>query len=149
LEYDRHSWGTLLAARADYVAEIMPVILLNEPAKYGINSIALTKARQVECGVGIYPIGGRLLWRRNRTFKPYLGTKAGILHFEKNVLSTEGARFNYSLQLGTGVEMRMSRRVDLRLGCSDLHFSNGDTARHNPGIDFIYLNAGPGFRFGP
>jgi hypothetical protein len=33
VEYSRHSWGHLLKARVDYVVEILPFILLSEPAK--------------------------------------------------------------------------------------------------------------------
>ena len=64
VEYDLHSWGSLLTARVDYVAEVLPTVLLNEPAQYGANSIALTTARQVKYGFGFSPVGVRLLWRR-------------------------------------------------------------------------------------
>ena len=33
VEYDRHSWGHLLKARMDYVVEVLPFVLLSEPAK--------------------------------------------------------------------------------------------------------------------
>src|SRR5579863_602525 len=72
VEYDRHSWGSFLTARVDYVAEVLPMVLLNEPAKYGADSIALTTDRQVKYGFGFSPVGVRLLWRRHAAFGPYL-----------------------------------------------------------------------------
>jgi hypothetical protein len=57
VEYDRHSWGSFLTARVDYVAEVLPVVLLSEPAKYGPDSIALTTARQLKYGFGLSPVG--------------------------------------------------------------------------------------------
>jgi hypothetical protein len=148
IEYDRHSWGGLLGARVDYVTELLPMVLLNEPAKYDVSSRALTTARQTQYGFGYSPVGVRLLWRRKRRFKPYLIGKGGILYFENRVLSPKATRLNFSAQFGVGVEERLSRRFDLRLGYSDFHFSNGDIAAKNPGIDFMSINAQLGFRFG-
>jgi opacity protein-like surface antigen len=148
LEYDRHSWGGLLTARVDYVAEILPALLLNEPARYGADGKALTTARQTQYGVGISPVGVRLLWRRNKSFKPYLVGKGGIAYFENRVLSTQGTHLNFSAQFGAGVEERLTRRLEMRLGYSDFHLSNGDTGARNPGIDFMYLNCGLAYRLG-
>src|SRR6202012_2764672 len=33
VEYDRDGWGHLLGLRIDYVAEVIPVLILSEPAK--------------------------------------------------------------------------------------------------------------------
>lgn len=145
-EYDRNCWGKLLAARVDYVGEILPVVLLNEPAEYGPDSRALTMARQVQYGAGISPIGVRLLWRKNKALQPYLIGKGGILYFENRVLSPLATRLNFSAQFGGGVEERFTSRLALRLGYSDFHFSNGDIVARNPGIDMMYVNAGLSYR---
>src|ERR1035441_8358584 len=69
VEYDRHSWGRLLWARADYVAEVLPVILLSEPAKLDSYGNPLTKQKQIVPGVGFSPIGIRFLWFDKRRFE--------------------------------------------------------------------------------
>lgn len=148
IEYDRHCWGGIFGARVDYVAELLPVVLLNEPAQYGADSKALTTARQTRYGAGISPIGVRLLWRRNQMVKPYLIGKGGLLWFDDRVLSTNATQLNFSAQFGAGVETTLPSRLELRLGYSDFHFSNGDTSPRNPGIDFMYLNAGLGWHLG-
>jgi hypothetical protein len=148
IEYDRHSWGSFLTARVDYVAEVLPVVLLNEPARYGADSIALTTARQVKYGFGFSPAGVRLLWRRHAAFRPYLMGKGGLLIFPDPVLSPLAGHLSFSAQFGGGVEETLTRRVSLRLGYSDFHFSNGGIATRNPGIDLMYLNAGLVYRLG-
>lgn len=147
-EYDRHSWGGLLTARVDYVAELLPVVLLNEPAKYDIYGRALTNARQTQYGAGISPIGVRLLWRRHSAFKPYLIGKGGIVYFQNRVLSSQGSHLNFTAQFGAGVEQTLSPRFQLRLGVGDFHMSNGDIVAHNPGIDMMTVGAGLSYRFG-
>lgn len=148
IEYDRHSWGDLLGAQVDYVAEFLPVVLLNEPAKYGLDSRALTTARQTRYGVGLSPIGARLLWRPGKTLKPFLIGKGGLLYFADHVLSAQATKLNFSAQFGAGLETTLPSGMELRLGYSDFHFSNGDISPRNPGIDFMYLNAGLAWRFG-
>ena len=148
VEYDRHSWGGLLGARVDYVAEFLPVVLLNEPAIYGADSRALTTARKTHYGFGFSPIGVRMLWRRNSNVRPYLMGKGGILYFHTHVLSPQASKLNFSAEFGGGLQAGLTPRMDLRLGYNDFHFSNGDISTHNPGIDFMYLNAGLVFRFG-
>lgn len=148
-EYDRHSWGGVIGARVDYVTELLPVVLLNGPAKYDIYSRPLTTVRQTQYGAGISPVGVRLLWRRNKPFKPYLFGKGGILYFADRALSPKASHLNFSAQFGGGVEERLSRRIDLRFGVGDFHFSNGDIVARNPGIDFMTFSAALGYRFGP
>lgn len=148
IEYDRRLWNHILTARLDYVAELLPVVLVNEPASYTIDSIALTSARQTKFGVGIAPIGFRLLWRRNKELKPYFLAKGGFLYFPDRVLSQQATKLEFSAQFGVGVEQTLTPRLGLRVGFSDFHFSNGNIARKNPGIDFMYFSAGLCYRFG-
>jgi opacity protein-like surface antigen len=147
VEYDRHSFGRLLGSQFDYVAELLPVVLLNEPAQYDVNSLALTKARQIKYGANFAPVGLRMMWRENRSLKLYAVGKGGFMYFKDRVLSSESTKLNFSVQFGVGVEKTLSPRLGLRLGYSDLHFSNGNIARKNPGIDLMYFNAGLAYHF--
>jgi opacity protein-like surface antigen len=139
-QYVRHSWGGLLTARVDYLTEVLPVVLLREPKVYGANGMPLTAQRKTVYGAGISPIGVRLLWRRNKAWRPYLMGEGGTLYFKDRVLSTQGTHLNFSGETGAGIEFRTSPQTHLRLGYSWFHFSNGDIAARNPGLDsnFIY-----------
>ncbi len=148
IEYDRPIFGRLFGAELDYAAEVWPVILLNEPARYGTDGRALTTERQEQYGAGFAPIGFRLLWRRAGQFQPYWNSKGGFLYFKNRVLSTEGTHLNFSAEFSLGIEKAITSRLGMRAGYSDFHISNGNIARRNPGIDFMYFNAGLTWRLG-
>jgi hypothetical protein len=144
VEYARHSWGHLFKARVDYVAEVLPMVLLNQPKVMDIwgNSFYGT-ARKTVPGVDISPIGIRWLWRDGKTIKPYLMAKGGALIFSQKPLSSKTTYENLSLQSATGLEIRMNDRFDLRLGLfGDFHFSDGFIVPVNPGLDVMNATFG-------
>jgi hypothetical protein len=148
-EYDRNSWGYFLKARMDYVAEFLPFVLLNEPAKADIWGNPKSTDRQLVPGLGISPIGFRMMWRSKRALKPYLTAKGGLLVFDKKVLSSEATYLNFSLQSGVGVQVRLNQRLDLRLGLfNDFHLSNGFMVPVNPGLDVMNANLGLTYHLG-
>jgi Lipid A 3-O-deacylase (PagL) len=149
LEYDRNSWGYFLTARMDYVAELLPFVLLNEPAKADMWGNPESTARQLVPGIGISPIGLRMMWRSKHALKPYLTVKGGVIAFDKKVLSTEATYLNFSLQSGIGVQVRLTQRVDLRLGLfNDFHFSNAFMVPVNPGLDVMNANLALSYHLG-
>jgi hypothetical protein len=163
VEYDRHSWGYFLKAQMDYVAEFLPFVLLDKPknvdtfgnpktclsCKPPITRADSAAVRQLVPGIGISPIGFRLLWRPNRKIEPYLEAKGGVLVFAKKVPSNEAAYENFSLQSACGVQVRMNQRWGLRLGLfSDFHFSDAFVVPVNPGLDVMNANLGLSYHFG-
>lgn len=148
VEYDRHSWGHFLKARLDYVAEVLPVVLLNEPAKADIWGNPRSTARQIIPGIGFSPIGFRMLWANQKRFEPYLTAKGGALAFDKKAISSQATYLNFSLQSGIGVQVKLNRRLGLRLGLfSDFHFSNAFMVPVNPGLDVMNANLGLSYHF--
>jgi hypothetical protein len=141
VEYDRHSWGYFLKARVDYVAEVLPLVLLRTADTSDIWGTPTSTARKTVPGLGFSPIGFRMIWLNHRAIKPYLTAKGGMLVFPQKVLSQESSYVNFSLQSATGVETRLTQRFDLRLGLfSDFHFSNGFVVPVNPGLDVMNAN---------
>ena len=148
VEYDRNSWGNLLGAQVDYVAELLPLVLLDAPLTQDIWGSPTSPYHHVVPGVGFSPIGFRLLWRRNRAIKPYLTAKGGMLIFSQKALSQKASYANFSLQSAGGVEVRLTPQFDLRLGLfSDFHFSNDFIVPVNPGIDVMNANLGLTYHF--
>lgn len=148
VEYDRHSWGYLLKARVDYVAEFLPVVLLSAPATQNIWGQRTTLKRKVVPGIGISPIGFRMLWRDKKSIEPYLTAKGGVLGFPQKVLSQKATYVNFSLQSAFGVNVKMNERWGLRLGLfSDFHFSNAFIVPVNPGLDVMNANLGLSYHF--
>jgi hypothetical protein len=148
VEYDRHSWGYFLKARVDYVAEVLPVVLLHEAITSDIWGTPTTSARQVVPGLGFSPIGFRMQWRSDKAFKPYLEAKGGILVFSQKAPSQEATYENFSLQSAGGVQVRLTQRFGLRVGFfSDFHFSNDFVVPVNPGLDVMNANLGLSYHF--
>lgn len=137
VEYDRHSWGTFLRARMDYVGEILPVVILQQPSQADPWGDPLTKTtgKSVNPGLGITPIGVRLLWRDGALVQPYFILKGGMIGFTNKALSPYASYENFSLQQMVGAQIRLTDRWEIRAGVSDFHFSNGFIVPNDPGID--------------
>ena len=148
VEYDRHSWGYFLKARMDYVAEVLPAVLLSQPIKADTWGDQLAPPKQELYGVGFSPIGFRMLWRSNKSIKPYFIFKGGMFIFDKKALSPDAAYENFSFQVGIGIQARLTRRLDLRAGYADIHFSNAFMVPINPGLDVMSFNSGLSYHFG-
>jgi hypothetical protein len=150
VEYDRHSWGYFLKARVDYVGEILPVVLFWEPDQSNIWGSPLTNAHHIVPGFGISPIGARWMWRDGKAWKPYLTAKGGMIFFTEKVISSQATYESFSLQTGTGLQVRLNPSLDLRLGLfGDFHFSNAFIVPVNPGIDVMNANLGITYHLGP
>lgn len=149
VEYDRHSWGYFIGAQMDYVAEFLPFVLLIEPAKSDFWGNPKSSQQKLVPGIGVTPIGLRMMWRSHKAIKPYILVKGGMLGFTQKALSTHASYENYSLQSGFGLQTRLTDRVDLRLGLwGDFHFSNGFMAPSNPGTDVMNANWGISYHLG-
>jgi hypothetical protein len=154
VEYDRHSWGYFLKARVDYVAEFLPLVLLDKPVNEDIWGYPLPYPsgkynREYVPGIGISPIGFRMQWRSKKAIKPYLEAKGGVLVFTQKVPSREATYESFSLQSATGVQVKMSDRWGLRLGLfSDFHFSDDFIVPVNPGLDVMNANLALVYHFG-
>ena len=143
LEYDRHSWGYFLKARMDYTAEFLPFMLLNSPTVTAPWGQPLTTDRKLVPGIGICPIGFRMMWRDRKAIKPYFMAKGGILVFDQKVLYKDASYENFTFQTAVGLYTRLNSRFDLRLGLfSDIHFSNAFVVPINPGTDMMNANLG-------
>jgi len=148
VEYDRHSWGNFIGARMDYAAEVLPVTILRQPAATDIWGNRLTQAQQLVPGVALSPIGLRMMWRNNKPIKPYLITKGGLIFFDKKALSQYASYGNLLLQVGIGVQFRLTKRFDLRAGGGYMRFSDAFVVPSNPGLDVMNYNGGLSYHFG-
>jgi hypothetical protein len=124
-------------------------VLLDAPVTQDIWGTPTSPNRHVVPGVGIAPIGFRMLWRDHKAIMPYLEAKGGILGFTQKVLSQEATYEDFSLQSATGVKVKVNQRWDMRLGLfSDFHFSNGFIVPVDPGLDVMNANLGLVYHLG-
>jgi hypothetical protein len=150
VEYDRHSWGKFIGARMDYVAEILPVAILKQPSQTYVwgNPNPAVSTFTTLYGVGISPVGLRMMWRDGRAWKPFYTIKGGLIAFNGKALSQYAAYLNFSLQQSIGVQFRLNHRWDLRASIGHFHFSDAFIVPSNPGIDEMFYSGSLSFHLG-
>jgi hypothetical protein len=147
VEYDRHSWGQFLGAQVYYVGEFLPFVLLDEPAKLDYYGNPRSTTKQLVPGIGVIPIGFRLVWLHDHAVEPYFMGKGGILGFTKKALSPHASYEDFTLHPEVGVEIRLTHKIDFRAGAGDVHFSNAFITPSNPGLDVMAYDGGICYRF--
>ena len=141
IEYDRNSWGRFIGAQMNYVAEILPVVMLTQPRDTDAFGDPLGQGQRTIEGVGISPAGLQMLWNSRGTWKPYYTIKGGMIGFTRKALSNYASYLDFSLQQSVGFQIRLNRELDLRTGVGDFHFSNAFMVPNNPGIDEMTYSA--------
>lgn len=112
----------------EYVAE------LNISANYTLSDTPRYSAGSFT-GWGITPFGFQMnLWRRNG-IQPFFKSSAGFMHFSKPFPDHRGVKFNFTLELGGGLEFMIAENLSFSLGYKYHHMSNGRFGDINPGID--------------
>jgi hypothetical protein len=148
VEYDRHSWGSVLGADVDYAGEILPLIILREPSVTDVYGDRLGPGRHTVYGIGILPIGARLMWFSHGHVRPFYDIKAGMTGYTKKVFSKYASYQDFALDQGVGVQFCLSGRTDLRTAFGLLHQSNGFVVPSNPGLDEMNWSAGLSYHLG-
>jgi hypothetical protein len=149
VELDRELWPRAFRMRVDGVMEFLPVVLLTQPTKTDFWGDPLSRNRKTVPGVGVTPIGFRLLWRDGTRVMPYFEAKGSVLGFTQKALSPDATYENWSFHLTQGVIVRLRGRYDLRLGMlSDMHFSNAFVVRSNPALDVMNVDLGIVYHMG-
>ena len=149
VEYDRHSWGYFLKSQFDYVVEVIPLLLLSEPAKADFWGNPKSPNQQLVPGLSVSPFGFRMLWRPNKAVRPYVIGKLGVIAFPQKVLSPAASYANFNVQADFGILFKMTERVDLRVDpFVFFHVSNGYLAASNPGMDELATKIGISYHLG-
>jgi hypothetical protein len=149
VEYDRHSWGHLLKSQVDYVVEVIPIMILSQPAVSDFWGNAKSPNQELVPGMAVSPFGFRFLWRSTRAIRPYMTGKLGAAVFAKKAFSPKASYVNFNVQVDAGFLFRMSERVDLRVDpFVFFHVSNGYLAASNPGMDELATRIGINYHLG-
>ena len=143
VEYDRHSWGYFMKSQFDYVVEVIPVVILSQPAVSDFWGNAKSPNQELVPGLSISPFGFRLLWRWNKAVRPYVTGKVGAIAFTKKAFSPNASYVNFNVQADLGILFKVTERVDLRVDpFVFFHVSNGYFPASNPGMDELATKIG-------
>lgn len=148
VEYD-HTWGHFLKTQFDYAAEVIPFVLLSQPAKSDFWGNAKSPNQELVPGVSVLPVGFRFLWRSGKAIKPYMIGKLGAIGFTQKAFSPDASYANFNVQVATGVQVKLTERVDLRVEPFEFfHVSNGYFPASNPGMDDLAVRIGVTYHLG-
>jgi len=140
-EYDRELWGSVLGARVDYVGEVLPVVLLSQWSKTDRWGDPIGPGRETVPGIGLSPLGFRMVWRDGSRVMPFWETKANVFGFTKKILAPNTTYENFGFTGTVGLQFKLSDRYDLRVGVGNQHISNANLA-NNPGVDVMEETVG-------
>jgi hypothetical protein len=99
------------------------------------------KVRRTVYGAGLTPIGFEFDFRRRYRVQPFANLGGGFIYFTDPIPGSFGARFNFTLELGGGVQLVSPRRA-LRFGYKFHHISSAGRALNNPGFDSNVIYVG-------
>ena len=117
-----------------YIAEAIPLSVLGDPRG---------SQRIYSYGAGASPAGVQVNLLRFGRVQPFLTAGGGFLYFNRQVF--RATRFNFTAQLGAGVQLFMSRHRTIDLVYRYHHISNANLGPYNPGMDSHLLLVGVSF----
>ena len=127
------STNRLIALR--YVAEVVPLSVVGEPSANG--------QRVYAYGAGGSPIGAQINFLYSHRIQPFLVSSGGFLYFNRPMFGA--TQFNFTAQLGAGVQVFTSRHHSIDFGYKYHHISNANLGRINPGMDSHVVFVGVSF----
>ena len=108
----------------------------------GPGTFVLRKSRENVYGGGLSPIGLKLNFNRQHRVQPFGSGTGGYLYFRKDVPRPGAARFNFTFDLGGGIQLVNSSRHAFTIGYEFKHISNGGRSPINPGVDMQIVYVG-------
>jgi hypothetical protein len=122
-----------------YTIDVVPASVLSYPfflaVPLGNNTFRIERVRKSVYGWGISPIGLQINFRQQKKFQPFISSSGGFIYFSEKVPSSFGAKFNFTVDLGGGVQFMIRDKKAVTVGYKYHHLSNGYRASDNPGFD--------------
>lgn len=112
----------------EYVTEV------NLAANYTLSNTDGYRAESYS-GFGITPIGFQFNINQDNIIQPFFKSSAGFIYFKKPFPDNRGVQFNFTLELGGGLEFVITDNFSLTAGYKYHHMSNGQFGQINPGVD--------------
>lgn len=86
-------------------------------------------------GWGFRPLGFQFNYGKDNIVQPFLKSSTGFMFFKERYPNERGTKFNFTLELGGGVEFMVFENLSVTLGYKYHHMSNGGFGNINPGTD--------------
>jgi hypothetical protein len=146
-------WRSLTVA---YAPEALLIVLSDNPTyvvetfttSRGTGTFARFTGVAPVAGFAASPVGFEGRIRVADRWRVYAATAGGFVMFTRATPDIEERRFNYTLEFGGGVDLRIHAEWWLRAGYKFHHFSNAFSALENPGVDANVFVVGVGHGVG-
>lgn len=135
-------YGRILGAwdwlSLEYTFDILPAAVVFEPRRVRSGSSTIY-------GAGLSPLGFKINFGQLSWIKPFVGASVGFLYFEDDVPVPRSSRFNWTPEIGLGLQFFLTPKRAVTIGYKYHHISNAGIERRNPGLDSNVLYAGFSF----
>ena len=93
------------------------------------------RGRRWTMGEAISPVGMQWNFRPAHKLQPFLSSHGGYIYSAKEIPVDLAGSFNFTFDIGVGLELYRTLTRSIRVEYRIHHISNGNTAKRNPGID--------------
>jgi opacity protein-like surface antigen len=135
-------YGRILAAweslSLEYTLDLFPAAVVFEPED-------VRRGRSTIYGAGLSPLGIKVNFAQQSWIKPFVAASVGFLYFQDDVPVPRSSRFNFTPEIGLGVQFFLTPKTAATVGYKFHHMSNANTGQSNPGMDSHVLYAGFSF----
>lgn len=129
-----------------YTADIIPAAFLNYPdIEIVRNPPSLVLVRPTKYAFGAAPLGLQVNFRPRKKLQPFISATGGFLYFSQPTPNFGGTRFNFTADVGVGLEIRHKNKRAVTVGYKYHHISNAERGIINPGFDNNILYVGYAF----
>ena len=119
-----------------YPADIIPAAFLNYPdIEIVRNPPSLALVRPTKYAFGAAPLGLQVNFRPRKKVQPFISVTGGFLYFSRRTPNFGGTRFNFTADIGAGLEIRLREKRAVTVGYKYQHISNAERGIVNPGFD--------------
>jgi len=122
----------------EYTLDIYPAAVLFQPDW-------MRSGRSTIYGAGLAPVGFKVKFATQNRLQPFISASLGFLYFLKQIPEPGASHFNFSSQIGLGVEFFFAPKRALTLGYKIDHISNASVGQSNPGMNSHVIYTGFSF----
>ena len=134
-------YGRILAAweslSLEYTLDIFPAAVVFEPEH--------VRGRSAIYGAGLTPLGFKVNFLQQSWIKPFVAAAVGFLYFQHDIPVPHSSRFNFTPELGLGLQFFLTPKRAVTIGYKLHHMSNANTGESNPGMDSHVIYTGFSF----
>jgi opacity protein-like surface antigen len=135
-------YGRILAAwesiSLEYTLDLFPAAVVFEPDH-------ARRDRSTIYGAGLSPLGFKVNFAQQSWIQPFVAASVGFLYFQHDIPVPHSSRFNFTPEIGLGVQFFLAPQRALTLGYKFHHISNANIGDSNPGMNSHVIYAGFSF----